>query len=121
MCKQFCRKNNIVLTDLRCPPDKDVWGIVWPSTEAGLTSIRPCPGAADVGMFSHVSLCFFATLITAAGNATRTCHDNQMWDDTDVELSVTIHNQCFARGDSPLRVEYRASLDLGNTECVKQV
>ena len=36
------------------------------------------------GMFSHVSLCFSATLMTAAGNATRTCHDNQMWDDTDV-------------------------------------
>ena len=35
-------------------------------------------------MFSHVSLCFSATLVTAAGNATRTCHDNQMWDDTDV-------------------------------------
>ena len=73
-----------MLIDMRCPPDKDVWSIVWQSTEAGLTSIQPCPGAADVGMFSHVSHCFSATLMTAAGNATRTCHDNQIWDDTDV-------------------------------------
>ena len=47
-----------MLTDLRCPPVKDVCGIVWPSIEAGLTSIQPCPEAADVGMFSHGSLCF---------------------------------------------------------------
>ena len=38
------------LIDQRCPPDKDDWGLIWPSTEPGMTRTQPCPGKDVTGM-----------------------------------------------------------------------
>ena len=57
--------------------------------------------------------------LTVAGNATRTCHDNQMWDDTDVGscqsqfIIDVVQEVTFPLGWSSY------NLDLGITEYAK--
>ena len=50
-------------TDQHCPPDEDDWGLIWLSTEPGMTRTQPCPGEDDTGMLLEHFIAFMCSIM----------------------------------------------------------